>query len=126
VFIGVWFPVEKGFRRDDEPGSADAALEGSLFEEGPLERMKLVATGDALDRDEFRALGFDRENTAGVHKAAVENDAAGAAVAVVAAFLGADQSELVAEHFEQALTGLAEEFDIVAVEAELDLGSAHG
>ena len=53
---------------------------------------------------------FDAQHQAGVDDAAVEDHGAGAAVAVVAAFLGAGQPDDVAQAFEQALARLAEKF----------------
>jgi len=126
VLIGVRLAVEEGLGSDDEARCADSALQRRLFEEGLLERVKAVAAGDAFDSDEVGSIGFHRKNAAGVHETAIEQDAAGAAVAVVAPFLGADQAELVAEHFEQALARLAEEFGVYAIEAHLDLSFAHG
>ena len=67
--------------------------------------MQGLAVGNALDGDDLGAFRLNAEDAAGVHDAAVHEDAAGAAVAVVAAFLGAGQAKLVAQDFEQALAG---------------------
>src|SRR5205814_2248873 len=99
---------------------ADAALEGGLLEERLLERMEVVTLGDALDRRDCGAFGFDAEHAAGVHEAAVDDDRAGSTVAVVAAFLGAGQSELVVEDFEHALAGFTEEVRLLVVDGGLN------
>ena len=51
--------------------------------------MQPVAVGEALDRGDLGALPGDRENQAAVHPAAVQQDRARPALAVVAPLLGA-------------------------------------
>ena len=60
--------------------------------------------------------------------AAVDGDAAGAAVARAAAFLAAGQPEIVAQHVEHGLRGIAEELDRLAVDDESNgrFGERHG
>ena len=88
-------------RRADLAGGAVAALEAVVLEEGLLQRVQLVAVGQALDGGDLGAVGGDREHQAGVDAAAVEQDGAGAALAVVAALLGAGQIEVLAQGVEQ-------------------------
>ena len=54
-----------------------------------LHRMELVASGEALDGYHLGAIEADRQRQAGVDAAPVEQDRACAALAAVAAFLGA-------------------------------------
>ena len=62
------------------------------------------------------ALRLDPEHQARVDRAAVEDHAAGAAVAGVAAFLAAGQPQHVAQNLEQALARLAQELGPFAVD----------
>src|SRR5207249_1935670 len=92
---------------DDEPGGADAALERRLLEKRLLDRVQPRGCRDALDRQDLLALGLDAEHQARVHEPAVDENAAGAAVAIVAALFRPSQPDVVPEHFEHALTGRA-------------------
>ena len=76
--------------------------------------------GDAFDARDLRTLGLDAEDAARVHDAAVHQNAAGTAVAVVAAFLRAGKAEILAQHLEEALARFAQEVDLLAVEGRLD------
>ena len=87
-----------------------------MLEELLLQRMQLGALRHALDGLDRAALGLGAEHQAGADQAAVEQHAAGAAVAGRAAFLAAGQVELVAQHVEQGLLGLAEELHRIAVD----------
>ena len=74
-----------------------------------------------LDGGDAGALGLGGQHQAGVHQPAVEDDAAGAAIAGAAAFLGAGEPELVAQHVEQRLLRLAQELDGLAVDGGGDV-----
>ena len=63
-----------------------------------LDRMQLAAGGERLDRAYLAAVGLERRDEAGADDLAVEPDRAGAALALLAGVLRADQPELVAEH----------------------------
>ena len=70
---------------------AEAALEAVMVDEGGLHRMQRVAVGQALDGGDLGAVVADRERQAGIDPAAVDQHGAGAALAAVAAFLGAGE-----------------------------------
>ena len=70
--------------------------------EGLLERRQLAALGEPLDRADARAVGLDGEEHAALHELAVEDDAAGAAVAGVAADVAAGEVEVVADEVDRA------------------------
>ena len=76
-----------------KPGVQMPHCSAAFFEERLLQRVQLAVRGDAFDRRHRLALDLGAEHAARVDEPAVENDAAGAAVAVVAAFLGAGQAE---------------------------------
>jgi hypothetical protein len=92
--------IEQRLGCHDEARRADAALQRRVFEEASAAAGAAHALGDPLDRGRSRPFGLDAEHQAGVHQLAVEDDVAGAAVAVVAAFLGAGQAQLIAQHIE--------------------------
>ena len=119
-----WIFVEQRLCRDEKAWRADAALKRGIFEESFLERMKLAPAlrSNPLHGRDVAALGLDGEDEAGVDEASIEDDVARAAVAIVAAFFYARQSQLVAQHFEQALARLAEELDRLTVDGCCDLG----
>src|SRR6185503_20028603 len=84
-----------------------------------LERMQLTASRDSLDSRHLAAVCLDAEHQAGGHDASVENHGAGAAVAVVAAFLAAGEPDNFAQALEQGLARLGEELDRFSVDGRL-------
>src|SRR5262249_57395682 len=88
-------------RGTDLAGGAISALERGAIDEGALERMQGVTLGETLDRRDLRAILHDRQREARKHAAAVDEHRAGPALAVIAAFLGSRQVELVAQCVEQ-------------------------
>ena len=70
----------------------------------------------AFDRFDRAALDLGRHDETRIDEPAVEQHVAGAAVAVVATFLGTGEAQIVAERLEQALARLAEEFGFLAVD----------
>ena len=69
------------------PGRAVAALEAVMLDEGGLHRMQVLRRAQPLDGGDLVALVHHRERQAGVDPPAVDDDRAGAALAVIAAFL---------------------------------------
>ena len=89
-------------RRHDLARRAVAALEGVVVDEGLLHRVqRAVAAGQALDRRDLPALGHGGQRQAGQHAAAVDQHRAGAALALVAALLGAGQRQVLAQRIQQ-------------------------
>src|SRR5919204_3007129 len=84
----VWHASEQVARREELAGQAEAALESVLVPERLLDRVQLLAGGEALDRRDLCAVGAGGEDQARLHDAAVARDGAGAAVAVLAADMG--------------------------------------
>src|SRR6267142_1654774 len=73
-----------------------------------------------FDRQHLAAVGFDAEHQARVDRLAVDENGARAAVADVAAFLGAGEPGLVAQHVEQAAVRLHVQLARFAVDGERD------
>ena len=108
------------------PRRAIAALEGVLVDEGLLHRVQLAARfGEAFDR-RHRPLDRDRQRQAAEHAAAVDEHRAGAALAVVSAFLGAGQPEMLAQRVEQRGAGIDCQPAPPAVDGNLERGGARG
>src|SRR4030042_2287 len=106
--------------RHEEARSAETALIAVLFDESLLDRVELVARGQAFDRFHRLAVGADGEIHAGVNRSSVEEDGTAAALAPVADSLGAGEVELVAQDVEERFVGLDGEADLLAVDGQGD------
>ena len=87
--------------REDLSRRAVAALKAIAVQEGGLHRVKLVACGEAFNRDDVLALAGRRERQTRQDTLAVDDDRAGAARTLIAALLRPGQAEYVAERVEQ-------------------------
>ena len=90
VVAGLAF-LDQADRAHDLAGRAEAALEAVMGDEGGLHRMQLVAVRDALDGQHVGAVVADRQRQARIDAPPVDQHRAGAALAAVAALLGAGQ-----------------------------------
>ena len=102
--LGVAAGVALGEQPDgahDLAGRAVAALKPVVIEEGRLHRMEVVASGEALDGQHLGAVEARGEREAGIDPAPVDEDGAGAALAAVAALLGACEVQSLAQEVEQ-------------------------
>ena len=94
--------LHAGDRRHDLARRAVAALQGVVVDEGLLHRMQRAVGGDRPSIVvTSRPSAWTARRQAGHDAPAVEMHRAGAALAVVAALLGAGQRELLAQHVEQ-------------------------
>jgi len=91
-FVNIGLGVQQTLGSDDEPWSADSALEGGLFQERLLQSVQSFGGGQAFDRGDFLALGFNTQNETGVYDAAIKYNRACAAVAVIAALFGSSHT----------------------------------
>ncbi len=91
-------------RGDDHAGGAEAALKSLRVKERALHRMQLVALTEPLDGRHLAAFGPERGDQATVHRLAIQQHGASAAIAAIAAFLDAEPAELTQEGA-QALAG---------------------
>ena len=97
-----------------------------MLDEGRLQRVQLSPSlAEPLDRGDLRAVVGDREREAAVGAPPVDQDRARAALAVVAALLGAGEAEVLAQEVEQRGAGVDREPVLGAVDPERDLG-VHG
>ena len=116
--------VEHADRRADLARRAVAALVAVVLDEGGLHRMQLVRRAQAFDGGDLGALVHHRQRQAGVDAPAVDDHRAGAALAVVAALLGAGQVQVLAQRVEQRGAGVEFELVALAVDAQRHLGRA--
>jgi hypothetical protein len=103
----VGFAVEVIDRhRDDEARRAEAALAAVMVDHRALHRMqRAIGAGQPLDGAHGLAVKLRQEQDAGIERAraprVADHHRAGAAIALVAAFLGAGQAALLAQPVEQ-------------------------
>ena len=103
----------------DLPRRAVAALEAVVADEGGLQRVEAAVGREPLDGDDLLpAAVHDREGEAGVVAPAVDEDGAGAARALVAAFLGAGEVEVLAQGVEERGARIEAELVDAAVDVE--------
>ena len=80
--------------------------------------MEPARPGHALDGLDAAALALEAEHEAREHRLAVDEHGAGAALAELAAVLGAGQPEVLAQDLEQRLVRRERDLDRLAVHAE--------
>ncbi len=84
------------------PRGAESALQAMMFAKRLLHRMQPVRSLrplQALDRDKRDAVEHRRQQRAALHRCAVDMHHAGAALAGVAANMGAGEAEMLAQQF---------------------------
>ena len=113
--------LEHRHRRTDLARRAIAALEAIVFDEGGLHRMQLVRRSEAFDGRDAIAFVHDGERETGIDAPAVGDHRAGAALAVVAALLGAGEMQVIAQRVEQRGARVELERLLFAVDLERDL-----
>ncbi len=126
--VGPRIAREEIARRHQHAGRADAALRGAVAMEGELQRVEGTALGQALDRDDLAARRLPGGHEAGANLLAVHQHRAGAAVARVAADLGAGQAQLLAQDLGQPCRRRDGKRDAAAVDFEAQEGllGVHG
>ena len=112
--------LEEAGRGHQLAGRAEAALESVVLDEGRLQGMKRAPLGEAFDRRHPLLLHRGRQGEAGEDAASVDEDGAGAALAVVAALLGAGMVQFLAEEIEQGDPPLDLGLDRGAIEGEAE------
>ena len=122
AFGGVGVVAQEFKQGGQHAGRAEAALQAVIVLEGLLQRVQLLVVGrDALHRQNLPPVGLDREHEATSRGAAVEQDSAGAANAVLASDMGAGEQELVANEVGQQHPGLDLARVGLAVDRDSDL-----
>src|SRR3974377_2248325 len=98
--------VEVSLGEHDYAGCAKAALDGTVLHESLLDRVHRPLGRQAFDRGDLRVLSRERQNEAGAHRSAVYQDRTGSTFTGIAPPFGANQSQLVAQDFDQEVAGL--------------------
>jgi hypothetical protein len=96
-FGGMGPAREKRGRRHDHAVGAIAALRRLLGDEGRLHAARSVRIAETLERRNLLLAGVDSERHTGSLRLAVDEDAAGAALAKSATEFGAAKPEIVAQ-----------------------------
>ena len=112
---------------DDHAGDAKTALHRAAFQKCLLNHAPDAFFLDAFDGEDVRAV----DQLAGREDARhdgflVHQNGASAAFAFAAAFLGAGQSEIIAQDVQQPPTGGEAQFGLFAVDGPSSLNVAHG
>ena len=124
--VGDGVGVEQRLRAHHEAGRAEAALAAVHGQERGLDGVEVVDAAEALDGLDGAVAHLQREELAGVDGSAVEQDGAGAALAAVAAALGAGEVELVAQGAQERPAMVDLQLAGLAVDVEGDAGAWHG
>ena len=93
--------VEDGDGRANLAWRAVAALIPVMLDECRLHRVHMLRGPETFDRGHVVVLMHDRKRETGVDAPTIDNHRAGAALTVVAAFLGAGQMQMLAQRVEQ-------------------------
>ena len=105
VLAGFAFFGQQCGRAHDHAARAVAALRHLLIDEGGLDRMRFCRRPESFERGDRLALRIRDSHLAGLHRRAVDQDGAGAALAKPAAELCRRQAEAT-QHIEQRLIGV--------------------
>src|SRR5437762_5812525 len=97
----------------DHARRADPALRAAVRDEGALQRM---AAAEPLDRRHARALDVRHRHEARVHRRAVDEDGAGAALAFAAPFLRSRERAVFAQKIQQTPEWMRRDLDSSSVE----------
>src|SRR5439155_3189933 len=95
--------VEKFLRHQNKTRRAKSALERTIFNEGLLDWMKLVALGNPLDSDHFGSIDKSSEIQAAAHSQTIHQRRAAATESLSAAFSAAKQTEITTQHIDEGL-----------------------
>jgi hypothetical protein len=100
---------------------AIAALVAVMLHESGLHRMQPGGRAESLDRGDLGALVHHGQAEAGIDAAAIDDDRTRAALALVAALLGAGQLQVLAQQVEQGGAGVDLHLVTLAVDRQGDL-----
>ncbi len=120
VVGGIRVAIDERLGRHHHARCAVAALDGALGDERLLQRVHGAVRCQPLDGRYLAAVGGDRQHQTRLHRLAVEEDRAGAAVAEVAAPLGTGEPEVVAQQLEKGDVGSHRNAVGIAVDREMN------
>jgi hypothetical protein len=104
---GVGVLLQQHLGADYEAGGAEAALSGAVGHPRDLQRMHVADSADTLDGGDLRVVAdLAHLDEAGPGHFAVQNDVAGAALALAAADLAAGEQQALTQHGRKRLAAL--------------------
>jgi hypothetical protein len=95
-----------------------------VIDEGLLKWMQHAVIGEPFDRRHGRAVLHDRQREAGIDAPAVDQNRARAALAVIAAFLGPSEADVLAKRIQQRRPGRDAELYRFPLETNHDSGGS--
>src|SRR5262245_17522015 len=117
--------LEQGATGHQHAWSAVAALQAVLLEEAILDGMELAVPLEPFDGQEISAVGLHGEDRARLHRNAVHQDSAGAAMRRIATDVGAGQPQLFAKEVDEEEPRLDLGLVLGAVDRDMDLVTGH-
>ena len=114
--------IQKGLGGHDKSRCTESALGTIVVHEGLLERKQFVASSERLDGGDRLILGFDGENRTGIHRLAVHEHSAGAALGPIAHPLGSGDCEMIAQRVKERDARLQLQGVFLAVNGERNRG----
>src|SRR5712691_3568656 len=117
-FAGIGVAIDQIVGGHDHAGRAEAALQTVLVPERLLQWMQLPVGGKTFDRHHGRPVGLNGEDRAGLDRLPIDEDRTRAALAGVAADVGAGKAEVVAEKVNEEEAGLDLRVLLRAVDGE--------
>jgi hypothetical protein len=125
VLAGVRILGQELRRGDKDAGGAKAALQGVMTAESFLQVVELaIGLRQPLHRDDHCALDLRGEQQTRTHGAAIDQDGAGAADAVLAPDMGSGLMQHVTQHIRHLHARLGLRRHAAAVEREVDCPAA--
>ena len=119
--VGCALLVEQRLGGDEKPRRAVAALRGAEIGEGFLQRMEPAVGDQPFDGRDVAAGALDAEHQAREHRLPVEQHRAGAALAELAAVLGAAQVQILTQHLEERLVRRERDLGRLAVDGQREM-----
>src|SRR3989338_3767208 len=105
-------------RRQHHPWSAKTALQGVVAEKGLLNRVEFVALCQTFYRNNFGAIGLNRQKDARANDGSIQKYGAGAAHAMLAAQVHPGKAEILPEKVSQGFARLHLAFGADAIDLE--------
>ncbi len=125
VFGRSSITIEERITGHKHTGCAIAALQSMLLKKSLLQRMQLAVTLKALDGQYLASIDLRCKHGAGLHRATIDDDRAGPAVARVASYVRACESKRFAEEMNEEQSRLDFRSMLDSVDPYVDLDFCH-
>src|SRR5215813_2072834 len=121
IGVAVRLFAEQRMCRRDHAGRTEAALESMVLAEARLQRREALIVRQTFDRDDFAAVGLDRQHETAAHSLAVDQHRAGTANPVLAADMRTRQPQMMAQAIGERQARLDHNLDLATVDLEASL-----